>query len=125
MVSLIKKAEYILDHWHYSQDYRSKEGCHAAVFHKLTGKKRLYPLIAQGEYDAENTYGPVVERFPETKSVQSDEKRHGDMVLALVNEKEKGKGQNHEKTDSRIVTALNRMLDRHSPESDQGMADRQ
>ena len=33
------------------------------------------------------------ERFPETKSVQSDEKRHGDMVLELLNEKEKGKGQ--------------------------------
>lgn len=83
----------------------AKEGHHAAVFRKLTGqtlkprklkgtmlsvayrilgKKRLYPLIAQGEYAAEKTYAPVVERFPEVKSVQADEKRHGDTVMALL-----------------------------------------
>ena len=82
-----------------------EEGHHAAVFHKLTGKKlkakkwkgtalatayrllgkkRLYPLIAQGEYAAEKTYAPVVERFPEVKSVQGDEKRHGDTVMGLL-----------------------------------------
>ena len=85
----------------------AEEGGHAAVFFKLTkqtlkpkktkaiflpilykvlGKKRLYPLIAKGEYDAEKNYAPVVERFPETKSVQADEKRHGDTVKGLLEE---------------------------------------
>lgn len=83
----------------------AEEGHHAAVFkaltkqtlapkrlkafalpklYKLLGKKRLYPLIAQGEYAAVKTYQPVVERFPETASVRDDEKRHGDTVMALL-----------------------------------------
>ena len=82
----------------------AEEGRHAAVFRKMTGKKlrpnkwkgvlltaayrmlgkkRLYPLIAQGEYAAEKNYMPVVKRFPEVKKVQADEKRHGDTVMAL------------------------------------------
>lgn len=81
------------------------EGRHAAVFQKLTGKsltpnrkkarmlvllyrilgkKRLYPLIAKGEYAALKTYAPVVKRFPEVASVRADEKRHGDTVMALL-----------------------------------------
>lgn len=83
----------------------AEEGHHAAVFKALTnqtlqpkklkavalpllyrllGRKRLYPLIAQGEYAAVKTYQPVVERFPETSSVRDDEKRHGDTVMALL-----------------------------------------
>lgn len=83
------------------------EGHHAAVFESLTGevlkpkhkmaillpvlyrvlgKKRLYPLIAKGEYDADESYAPVVERFPEVQSVKDDEKRHGDMVMAMLEE---------------------------------------
>lgn len=57
-------------------------------FYKMLGKKRLYPLIAQGEYAAVKTYQPVVERFPETASVRDDEKRHGDTVMALLNKVE-------------------------------------
>ena len=77
----------------------SEEGRHASVFKNLTnqtlkpkktkailipllyrliGKKKLYPMIAQGEYDAEKNYAPVVAKFPEVQSVQSDEHRHGD-----------------------------------------------
>lgn len=85
----------------------AEEGHHAAVFKTLTkqtlkpkklkalalpllyrllGKKRLYPLIAQGEYAVVKTYQPVVERFPETGSVRDDEKRHGDIVMALLDD---------------------------------------
>lgn len=87
----------------------AEEGRHAAVFRGLTqqiltpgktkavllpllyrviGKKRLYPLIAKGEYSAENTYAPVAEKYPEVQSVKEDEKRHGDTVLALLRETE-------------------------------------
>ena len=83
----------------------SEEGHHAAVFRKLTGKKlrpgkgkavllpllykvigrkKLYPMIANGEYAAAKTYEPVVERFPEAESVKNDEKRHGDMIMELL-----------------------------------------
>ena len=83
----------------------SEEGHHAAVFRELTGatlkprktkaillpilyriigRKKLYPLIANGEYDAEKTYGPVAEKYPTVQSVKADEKRHGDTVLSLL-----------------------------------------
>ncbi len=83
----------------------AEEGRHAAVFKALTnevlkpkstkailipllyriiGKKKLYPLIAKGEFDAVKKYKPVVARFPEVESVKNDEQRHGDTVLALL-----------------------------------------
>ena len=48
-------------------------------------RKGLYPLIAKGEYDAEKSYAKVVGRFPAVRSVKDDERRHGDMVLDLLN----------------------------------------
>ena len=83
----------------------AEEGHHAAVFKKLTGqtlepkktlsvvlpflykalgRKRLYPIIAKGEYKTVNTYAPFAERFASVESVKNDEKRHGDMVMALL-----------------------------------------
>ena len=83
----------------------AEEGHHAAVFksitnrtltpqkaksvflpllYKVLGKKRLYPLIAQGEYAAVKTYRPIAERYPQVQSVKDDEKRHGDTVAALL-----------------------------------------
>ena len=83
----------------------AEEGHHASVFKTLTnqtlkpkralaillpflyriiGKKRLYPLIAKGEYAAVDTYAPVAENFPEIESVKNDEKRHGDTVMGLL-----------------------------------------
>lgn len=96
----------------------AEEGHHTAVFHGLThrtlkakktmaillsvlyrviGKKRLYPLIAQGEYAALETYKPIAERFPEVESVRQDEKRHGDIVMALLEEAD----DSEEKTEKR------------------------
>lgn len=83
----------------------SEEGHHASVFrnltntalapkktlatlvpiiYKLIGKKRLYPIIARFEYNAENTYQPVAEKYPEIESVKNDEHRHGDTVMGLL-----------------------------------------
>lgn len=83
----------------------AEEGHHAAVFHGLTnenlkpkktlailmpilykiiGKKRLYPLIAKGEYTAAENYAPVAEKFPVIESVRKDETRHGDTVASLL-----------------------------------------
>ena len=82
-----------------------EEGRHASVFHaytqkalkpkkaksillpllyRLLGKKRLYPLIAKGEYDAADGYEHLIADFPEVESVKNDEKRHGDIVSSLL-----------------------------------------
>lgn len=83
----------------------AEEGGHAAVFkrqtghtlrpkktlatllpilYKLLGRKRLYPMIARGEYAAVKTYEPVIAFLPEACSVRDDEKRHGDTVMELL-----------------------------------------
>lgn len=54
------------------------------VLYRIIGKKRLYPLIAKGEYAAVDTYAPVAENYPEIESVKNDEKRHGDTVIGLL-----------------------------------------
>ena len=44
----------------------------------------MYPIIAQGEYDAVKKYEPVAAQFSEVESVKNDEQRHGDTVLSLL-----------------------------------------
>ena len=82
-----------------------EEGRHASVFHNYTkeplkpkktmaiimpllyrilGKKRLYKLIAKGEYDAAVGYEHLIADFPDVESVKNDEKRHGDIVSRLI-----------------------------------------
>ena len=83
----------------------AEEGGHAAVFRALTqeilkpkrtkaillpllyrvlGRKRVYPMIAKGEYEAVKKYEPVAAEFPQVESVKMDEQRHGDTVLGLL-----------------------------------------
>ena len=83
----------------------SEEGGHAKVFKELTnevlkpkktlativpllyriiGKKKLYPIVAKGEYGAVENYAPIAEKLPSIESVKNDEKRHGDTVLSLL-----------------------------------------
>lgn len=83
----------------------AEEGRHASVFHaytnkvlkpkktkaiavpalyKLVGRKVLYRVIAKEEYKAAEKYEALVNLFDEVKSVQADETRHGDTVLALL-----------------------------------------
>ena len=54
------------------------------IMYRLLGKKRVYPIIAQREYDAVKKYEPVVAQFPEVESVKNDEQRHGDTLLSLL-----------------------------------------
>ncbi len=82
-----------------------EEGRHSSVFHaytkealkpkkamavimpfpyRLLGKKRLYKLIAKGEYAAAVGYEHLIADFPEVESVKNDEKRHGDIVSELL-----------------------------------------
>ena len=54
------------------------------ILYRVIGKKKLYPIIAGKEYDAEKKYESVAARFPEVESVKADERRHGDTVLKLL-----------------------------------------
>ena len=63
---------------------KSTKAIFVPLMYRIIGKKKLYPIIAKGEYDAEKTYEPVVEKFSVVQSVKEDERRHGDMVLALL-----------------------------------------
>lgn len=85
----------------------SEEGRHANVFYELSGKRRkpgntkailipmlyrtigkekLYPMIAEKEYDAARNYEALLEDFPSIESVRADEVRHGDLVKGLLDE---------------------------------------
>lgn len=55
-----------------------------SLLYKLLGRKRLYPLIAKGEYAAIDGYDRLIPDYPEVESVRDDEKRHGDTVLSLL-----------------------------------------
>lgn len=54
--------------------------------YKVLGKKAVYPLIALGEYQAVWKYRPVAKKYDEVKTVKSDERHHGNAVLALLRE---------------------------------------
>ena len=98
-----------------------EEGRHASVFHAYTkqalkpkktmalimpvlyyllGKKRLYKMIAKGEYDAAVGYEHLISDFPEVESVKDDEKRHGDIVSGVESVKD------DEKRHGDIVSGL-------------------
>ena len=103
--ALAKKVEKPCDAETFRQ-LAADEGRHAAVFrtytsktmrlkatkailipmlYSLVGRKKLYPLIADGEYKAVKKYESLISEFGEVRSVQADEQRHGDTVLALLN----------------------------------------
>lgn len=105
-LALSKKAKDPRDAEVFKQ-LAAEEGRHAGVFHVYTGKtmrpkqtkaillpilysvlgrEKLYPIIADGEYKAVEKYESLIEEFHEVRSVQADEQRHGDTVLALLKE---------------------------------------
>lgn len=53
------------------------------LLYRTIGRKTTYRLIARGEYSAAKKYEKLL-YYPEVKRIQEDEKRHGDMVLALL-----------------------------------------
>ena len=54
------------------------------LLYRILGKKRLYKLIAKGEYDAAVGYEHLIADFPDVESVKNDEKRHGVIVSGLL-----------------------------------------
>lgn len=58
------------------------------LLYHLLGRERLYKLIAKGEYEVAQKYEALIKTFPTVASVKADEVRHGDRVMALLNERQ-------------------------------------
>lgn len=54
------------------------------LLYTLVGAKKLYPIIAQAEYDAAKKYEGLIGDFPQVERVKNDETHHGDAVLSLL-----------------------------------------
>ena len=60
------------------------KGIFVPLMYRVIGKKKVYPIIAQGEYDAAEKYKHIIDDFPEVVEVMNDEVHHGDAVKGLL-----------------------------------------
>lgn len=60
------------------------KGIFVPLMYRILGKKRVYPIIAKGEYAAAEKYKHIIDDFPEVVEVMNDEVYHGDAVLGLL-----------------------------------------
>ena len=60
------------------------KGILVPFLYRTIGKKRVYPIIAKGEYEAAEKYKSIVSDFPEVEEVMNDEVHHGDAVMGLL-----------------------------------------
>lgn len=65
-----------------------QKGTFVPLMYKVLGKKKVYPIIAKGEYSAAEKYKHIIDDFPEVVEVMNDEVHHGDAVMGLLKEKE-------------------------------------
>lgn len=60
------------------------KGIFVPLMYRVLGKKKVYAIIAQGEYDAAEKYKHIIDDFPEIVEVMNDEVHHGDAVKELI-----------------------------------------
>jgi len=60
------------------------KGIAVPLMYKVLGKKKVYPIIAKGEYEAAEKYKHIIDDFPEVVEVMNDEVHHGDAVKGLL-----------------------------------------
>ena len=60
------------------------KGTFVPLMCRVLGRKKVYPIIAKGEYDAAEKYKHIINDFPEVVEVMNDEVHHGDAVLGLL-----------------------------------------
>lgn len=53
------------------------------ILFSLLGPKKLFNMVAQGQYDAAKKYESWVKIFPSLEKVISEEKQHGDILNEL------------------------------------------
>lgn len=60
------------------------KGIVVPLMYRTLGRKKTYPVIAKGEYEAADKYRAIIADFPEAEAVMNDENIHGDAVLGLL-----------------------------------------
>ena len=60
------------------------KGIFVPLMYQVLGRKKVYPIIAKGEYDAADKYRHLIADFPEVETVMNDEVHHGDAVRGLL-----------------------------------------
>ena len=60
------------------------KGIMVPLMYRTLGKKKVFPIIAKGEYDAADKYKHIISDFPEVEEVMNDETHHGDAVMGLL-----------------------------------------
>ena len=60
------------------------KGIFVPLMYRVLGKKKVYQIIAKGEYDAAEKYKHIIDDFPEVVEVMNDEVHHGDAVKGLL-----------------------------------------
>ena len=63
---------------------KKTKGVVVPLMYKLLGKKKVYPISANAEYDAAEKYKHLLADFPEVETVMNDEVHHGDAVKGLL-----------------------------------------
>lgn len=60
------------------------KGIFVPLMYRVLGRKRVYPIIAKGEYAAAEKHKNIIKDFPEVEEVMNDEVHHGDAVMGLL-----------------------------------------
>ena len=60
------------------------QGDAICLLYRMLGKKKLFKLMAKGEYAALEGYQHLIPQFPELESVRLDEGKHGDALTKLA-----------------------------------------
>lgn len=79
-----KHAQVFYAHTHAMLYPKKTKAVLLPLLYRAIGRKRLYPIIAKGEYDAAAKYEHLIADFPEVAQVRDDETHHGNMVIALL-----------------------------------------
>lgn len=79
-----RHAQVFYAHTHAMLHPKKTKAVLLPLLYRAIGKKRLYPLIAKGEYDATAKYERLIPDFPKVAKVRDDETHHGNMVMALL-----------------------------------------
>lgn len=79
-----RHAEVFKKHTNMTIKANPAKGIFVPLMYRVLGKKRVYPIIAKGEYDAAEKYKHIIDDFPEVETVMNDEVHHGDAVKGLL-----------------------------------------
>lgn len=55
------------------------------LLYRIFGKKPLFKFMARFEYNSTDSYQPYIEKYPNIAEIASDETRHGNLLIEMMN----------------------------------------